>query len=90
MNSAVETKFFNLNAPNHHFSLNMFDEVGPYFCPILELGASGDVRGSLVNVRSSQLKLQVDNVNTITINVISSKNNVTISVQNTVVSLSSL
>ena len=43
----------------------------------------------MVNVRSSQLKLQVDSVNTISISVISSKNNVSISVQNTVVSTES-
>ena len=40
---------------------------------------------NLVNLRSSQLRLQVDKVDSITISVISSKTNVTVAVQNSVV-----
>ena len=42
---------------------------------------------NLVNLRSSQLKLQVDSVSSIAISVLSSKTNVTVAVQNSVVSL---
>ena len=42
----------------------------------------------LVNRRSSQLKLQENSLNTLVIKVTSSKDNVTVTVDNTVVSLS--
>ena len=69
-----------------HFSLNIL--VSWWTCFDSERTVSGQDPSSLVNVRSSQLKLQVDNANDnkININVISSRNNVTISVQNSVVS----
>jgi len=51
---------------------------------LIQLGEDGK-SVNLMNLRSSQLRLQVDSVNSISINVISSKNNVTVSVQNSVI-----
>ena len=63
---------------NQYFFLDELQSV--------HLGQGDQVNSvSLVNLRSSQLRLQVDKVDSISISVISSKTNVTVAVQNSVV-----
>ena len=52
--------------------------------------ALGRDQAKSANLRSSQLRLQVESAASIAITAVSSKNNVTVSVQNSVVSLASI
>ena len=52
--------------------------------------ALGRDQAKAANLRSSQLRLQVESAASIAITAVSSKNNVTVSVQNSVVSLASI
>ena len=64
----------------------MFEEVVSAGCVCVADSPLGRVQAKSANLRSSQLRLQVESAASIAITAVSSKNNVTVSVQNSVVS----